>query len=164
MRQKLMLLLFIPALHFSCNQSNACYIIFDNIEPSSIQFNILDKQTNNNLLFGDNKTINWWDLKIHGIDEDGEVNELRFDGVAHYADSVLLISVIYSDGWSSLSQLSAQKEIVIDYNGLYPSDTLEMEYAAESCGDYPVRHNYNVRLRDEYLCYLCFRDVFSIYK
>lgn len=143
----------------ACNKTDPCALVFQNNEPSFLLLNIIDGQTGQNILLGDEATINIDNLEITGISNGESIELVSFPEMIE-GDSVLIVSLVNSDQF-----LDFADAIVIQYNNLYPPDTLGIDYAVNSyCGDTPFIYQYNVHSKNEYLCKLCFSESITILK
>lgn len=145
----------------SCNRTNLCDIGIQ--EADFILMNIIDEETGEDILFGNQKQIDFSQVNVQALaTHGGDYIEAYYDDVLNVRDSVLLI------GFTELSitfPLPLQHEFIINYNQEFPADTLKIQYAvAGYCDDSPMRFDYNVILNNEILCTSCFREVIDIKK
>lgn len=155
-------LILIALLLFSCNEDDdGCfgngYPILDN---ANFRLNFVDRQTNENLLIGANPVLKATDIQLLPSSTWSfpfEFNQAlkMIDG-----DSILIIGMQNNnDGYDVITTL------IIEYNDLYPADTLHIEYlrTPSHCGVFDEKY-YNIRNNETYLCRICDEQIIDIKK
>lgn len=145
----------------SCQEPEYCDI-FNHQEPSFILINLLDKDNNQNLLFGNNPSLSLDEIDLQIKTEDGTYTSANTSGVVNNEDSVLLVFLI--EGFNPSRPIPADK-IILNYNNQFPADTIDIEFIKGDCeGIDPVSYDYNLTSNTGDICALCFGEVIDILK
>ena len=95
----------------ACNKTDPCALVFQNNEPSFLLLNIIDGQTGQNILLGDEATINIDNLEITGISNGESIVLVSFPEMIE-GDSVLIVcSFVPGSNVSSLSPGSCSQKL-----------------------------------------------------
>lgn len=145
----------------SCQEPEYCDI-FNHQPPSFILINLLDKDNNQNLLFGNNASLSLDDIDLQIKTEDGTYTSASSNGVLNNQDSVLLLALI--EGFSP-SFPNPTDRVIINYNNQFPTDTINIEFIKGDCKEVDdVPYDYNLTSNTGDICTLCFTEVIEILK
>ena len=145
----------------SCGEPDYCDV-FNHQEPSFIFINVLDKNDNENLLFGNNSSLSIDEIDVQIKTDDSTYTSGLTNGVLNNEDSVLLIHLREVN--SSL-QPPLVDELIINYNNQFPSDTINIDYITGNCENATsVPYDYNITSNTGDICFQCFKEVIDIFK
>jgi hypothetical protein len=162
MKKLLPVLLMFTLIINSCNEPDYCDI-FNHHEPSFLFVNILDQTNNENLLFGGNSSISIDAIDVKMKMDDTTYTSGTIRGVLNNQDSVLLIYT--RELFSPSLKPPLAKELIINYNNQFPTDTIHIEYVEGDCENTSsVAYDYNISSNTGDICVLCFNEVIDILK
>lgn len=156
------IILLFSLVIISCNETDFCNYYNEFQEADFLMFKIIDRNNNQDLLFGDDRELDASNVSVRLKSDNGDYVSALFDFTETGQDSILLISLL--DPHVSFP-FSIQNELIISYDNQYLSDTIQIQYnIAGYCEDRPLLYDYNIILNNENICYLCFRNIIEIKK
>ena len=105
----------------SCQEPDYCDVL-NHQYPASLLINLLDQTTNENLLFGNNRSLSIDEIDVQIKREDSTYVFGYIEKVLNNEDSVL--GIILREISYSLDFPFLTNEIIINYNNQFPADTM----------------------------------------
>ncbi len=136
-------------------------ILFDTIPAVIFRFEIVDKNTGDNLI-SDSQTLTLDSLTLSVFSDSSEVKQLEYvqldtlEGGGVYVAANLLFNQAFD--------LMRHDYLIIDYGADYSADTLSFDYwnAAPECGASEI--DFTITLNDNILCDRCYQQLITIEK
>ena len=107
------IVLFLTLITISCSDTDFCDYYNEYQEADFLMVKILDKDTGQDLLFGDNSEIDLSEINVRLKSDNGDYVSTFFDFAQNGQDSVFLISLLETTSPASIS-LRAKKRMVLN--------------------------------------------------